>query len=125
MQSNLKRRRYRNIMVSWPVLIFLLFFSGWMSLQAFTMYQRYTTNVDERQGIKGKQDALEARISYLDESIERLGTQEGIEEEIQARLPYAKEGEQVIFIVTDVSTTTKSNIRENEKRWWQFWHLWE
>ncbi len=112
-------------MISWPVLIFLLIFSIWMSTRAFAMYQRYVANVRELDGVVGKQEALTARVSYLEESIDRLGTKEGIEEEIQARLPYAKEGEQVIFIVSNASATKESQDIEEETRWWQIWRLWK
>lgn len=125
MQPHLKRRRFRTVLTSWPVLAVLLLFSGWMSVKAFDMYQRYTDNVKRLNEVMEKQDALGVRILYLNETTDRLATPEGIEEEIQARLPYAREGEQVIFIVNDASTTDSTEVIEEDGRWWQIWRLWK
>lgn len=121
MQPNLKRRWYRGVLTSWPLLVLFLIVALWVSTRAFDMYKRYTLNVKEFEEVKGKQETLGARAVYLDETIDRLKTEEGIREEIQARLPYAKEGEQVIFIVNGSSTAKVSPVVTKKAHWWQFW----
>jgi len=44
---------------------------------------------------------MEKRNDFIDSQIERLNTQEGIEEEIRSKFSVAKEGEKVVVVVND------------------------
>lgn len=118
----IRRKKTRNVIGSWPVLIILSVVAVWLSGRAFDMYQRFAFNEQELERVKQEQAALLERTAHYKDVVERLQSEEGVEEEIRNRLPYAKAGETVVLIVQDdAPTTTQDTAVLRESSWWRFW----
>ncbi len=118
----IRRKKTRNVVGSWPVLIMLSIVAVWFSGRAFDMYQRFAFNEQELERVKQEQAALLERTAYYKDMVGRLQSEEGIEEEIRNRLPYAKAGETVVLIVQDDTSTTTHDVNVlRESSWWRFW----
>ncbi len=99
-------------------------------LVAWSAYVRYDIAMEMRdRRIQAEQAAatLEARKDELQERVDYLSNERGIEAEMRRQFDVALEGEQVVVIVEEeddgpevlpLSTTTSEST---EKRWYQFW----
>lgn len=83
------------------------------------LYQREKLSRDNLLVSKKNYDELVLRKEYLEKKIERLNTEEGVEEEIRDKYSVVKPGEIAVVIVDD-TTSTKSKVGQVEdKNWWQ------
>ena len=98
----------------------------------FSVYERY---VIEREMAERRRDAeaelteLSARKAELEEKVEYLGNEEGIEAEIRMHFDVAREGEQVVIIVDDAESDTTAqtaSIQEatNSEGFWSSFLPW-
>ncbi len=71
--------------------------------------------------------ALEARKAALEETVEYLSNERGIEAEMRRQFDVSLPGEQVVVIVENeqdkiqVEPLSSSTQSTGEKRWYQFW----
>src|SRR3989344_5577560 len=106
MKNFQQRRRFRNIMHSRPVLVFLvilLLIFAW-SLLGFMGKMKITK--ENRKVAESKLMELEKQKENLSSEIAKLNTELGKEESIRERFPVAKEGEGVIVIIEDKNEST-------------------
>lgn len=94
-----EKRRFRRFLYSKVTLIILGLIVIWLSFVVFDMYKK-----ERDTGIKSAEqkeilNELEEREAALQEEIDRLSTQKGIEAEIRSKFEVGKEGEGVIIIV--------------------------
>lgn len=68
-----------------------------------------------------EQSALQERETYLQSEIKRLSTPRGVEEELREKFGVAKEGEEVIVVV---SPPQNENSSSAEKNLWQEFFDW-
>lgn len=106
------------------VLLFLAFWVGWSA------YVRYDVAIEMKErAVAAEQEAaaLQTRKAELEETVEYLSNERGIEAEMRRQFDVSLPGEQVVVIVEDedegpvimpLSTTTDTGA---EKRWYQFW----
>ncbi len=105
MRSFQQKRGWRNVLESWPVLIFLailvLFFAwgiiGFMGKMAVTR--------ENRKIAENKVAELQNEKIRLSADISKLNTESGIEENIREKFGLAKEGEGLIIVVEDKNKT--------------------
>ena len=94
-----ERRRIKQWLYSWPFLIVLIITSIFLAHGVWGVYQQERlTRVIKNQRLTHLEE-LEIREDALQEEINRLNTERGIEEEIRQKFEVAKEGEGVIVIV--------------------------
>jgi len=64
---------------------------------------------------------LDERIGFLENRIEYLDTEEGVEQEILETFPVKRSGEKVTILIEQDETGSGFFQRPEEKKWWEFW----
>lgn len=64
---------------------------------------------------------LDERIVYLENRIDFLDTQEGLEQEILETFPVKRAGEKVTILIEQDEEGSGFFRRPEEKKWWEFW----
>lgn len=122
-----QKRKLRAIVNSRYTQGLILFLVLWVGWSAYVRYDIAMEMADRR--VKAEQVALslEARKQALEEQVQYLSGERGIEVEMRRQFDVALEGEQVVVIVEDEPTgpevtamSTSSKDKENNK-WYQFW----
>ena len=109
--------------VLWLLIVGLAFFAFLGALAAWEVFQKERKVMAElNRVVESKQD-LEERKAALEETLNALGTNRGIEEEVRKKFPLAKPGEEVIVLLDakDGSVDTSSSSRQSI--WQSFWGL--
>lgn len=123
-----QKRAFRAVLAS-PLLQVLLF--GLVVMVGFSVYERYRIAVvmaERRAAVETQLASLEARRAMLQERVDYLSNERGIEAELRRQFDVARQGEQVVVLVDpprgeadaqplpplSVATTTPP-------RWYQFW----
>ncbi len=119
-----KLRTVVNSPVTQGVILSLALMVGW---SAYVRYDIAMEMRDRRVQAELQAKALEARKQALEEQVEYLSSERGIEAEMRRQFDVALPGEKVVVIVEDesnepeimpLSTSTK---QLKEKSWYQFW----
>ena len=102
-------------------------------LLSFSVYERFVVerHVAEKRAEREEDlHRLKERASVLEENLEHLGSERGMEEELRSRFDVAKEGEQVIILVEDeeessVKTVPSSRKTQKEESFVERLKFWE
>jgi hypothetical protein len=115
-----QRQKFKKRMYSVPSLLILSFLvlisikGTWEVMNKKRLSEEYVKNLEvESQELTERQKNLEEDINYLE-------TEEGIDEEIKQRFNVSKAGERVVIIVDPkpIATTTDENSNIWYKRMW-------
>ncbi len=96
-----QKNRWRSILESWPVLIFLgllLLFFAWGIV---SLLNRMQTTRENRVLAEKKLAELQKKKQTFSSDVSKLNTQSGIEESIREKFPVVKEGEGLIVVVDE------------------------
>lgn len=100
----------------------LIFMVGW---SAFTRYQIAAEMSERREVAEQSAAALEARRDELQEQVEYLSNERGIEAEMRRQFDVALEGEEVVVILEDetpaVDVSVASSTESEPTPWYRFW----
>lgn len=105
----------------------LLLLCGYLSLAVF---ERFTVEREMAARLSDAEqtyEVLKARHTELDEKVEYLQGEPGIESEIRKHFDVAREGEQVVIIVDDednnetTAQETTDAAKDELKPWYRFW----
>jgi len=120
-----QKRKIRSIVNSRIVQGFLLFLVLLVGWSAFVRFEIAMEMSDRRVVAEQEAAALQVRKDSLQEQVEYLSNERGIEAEMRRQFDVALEGEQVVVILEDtgpdiqpVGTTTEP---APEFPWYQFW----
>lgn len=117
-----KKKKLTDYLYSRPVLAVLGIV---VILTAFAVYQRFVVEREmaaRRMEVEKEKQELIQRKAELEEKVEYLSGERGIEEEIRKHFDVAKEGEQVVIIVDKEVPDTAAKVEvKDEKPWYQFW----
>lgn len=116
-----KNKVWNKILYSKLTLGFLLILCGFL---AVSVYGRYTIERDmagRREAKEMELNKLEERKEMLEEKVDYLSNERGVEAEIRKHFDVAKEDEQVIVLVNNArpnniipaTTTTESDVKES------------
>ena len=94
------------------ILFIMIFFFAKATLDVYFKEKESAKNLAEAQG---EYTDLATRQATLQGDINRLSTDEGVDEEIRTRYNVAKPGENVLVIV---STSTATTTQEKPESWW-------
>jgi len=83
----------------------------------YSVYLKYRESSARRAVAEGQLRDLENRQAALSETIDKLATEKGVDEEIRRQLNMAKEGEEVALIVD--RKVPEGGSSEQKKGWWQ------
>ncbi len=116
------RKRIKSFFKSgyFALFLFLIFF--WMGGSVFNVYKKDRLAQENRAKIKKEFDVLEKKKNSLQYEINRLQSQDGVEEELRRRFQVAKEGEQILIIVDkDEEKKEIPIVLEKESVWSSIW----
>ena len=123
MAINLKKSGWRGILWSKLTLAVLLILAVGLS---FSVYDRFKIErqMAERRHEKEKElEQLKERKALLEEKVEYLSDDSGIEAEVRKHFDVAKAGEQVVILLederpdTDPLSTTSENAKTDQSFW--------
>ncbi len=117
-----KKKKFTEYLYSRPSIALLLVVIIFLSIAVF---QRFTV---ERQmalrkiEMETERQELIERKALLENRVDYLSGERGIEEEIRKHFDVAKEGEQVVIIVDkEIPQEEKETEEPEEKPWYKFW----
>ena len=111
-----ERRRIKHWIYSWPTLVVLVIICIFLANGVWGVYkQERQTRINKNQRLSHFND-LKIRKDSLEEEINRLNTERGIEEEIRKKFEVAKEGEEVIVIVDSPENVSLYEINKSSGR---------
>jgi cell division protein FtsB len=113
-----EKRRFRRLLYSKVTLIILGLIIIWLLFAVWNMYQKERDTRLKRIEQKQVLDELKGRETALQEEIERLSTERGIEAEVRSKFEVGKEGEKV-FIIIDNPEKENSPEDDSKKGLWQ------
>lgn len=104
-----EKRKFRRFLYSKVMLIILAIIVVWLFFAVFDMYKK-----ERDTGLKSAEqreilNELEERETALQDEINRLSTEKGIEEEIRSKFEVGREGEEMIIIVDNPEEKNEKN----------------
>ncbi|MCD5381508.1 MAG: hypothetical protein LR008_02935 [Candidatus Pacebacteria bacterium] len=122
-----QKRKLRTIINSPYTQGFILALALWVGVSAYVRYDIAMEMLERRELSEQKTDILESRKQALEEQVQYLTNERGIEAEMRRQFDVALEGEQVVVIVDDeqeeseIIPLSASTNNEPYKKWYQFW----
>lgn len=101
MRSFQQKRGWRNILESWPVLVFLAILLGFFAWGVVGFMGKMQVTRENRRIAEYKISELNKEKEKLSSDIAKLKTESGVEESIREKFGLAKEGEGLIVVVED------------------------
>ena len=119
--KELQRRQYtRRLLYSIPSICLLALISFFLAKGAIGIFLKERESAMVLQELEAKAMAGEERQRELENSIERLKTEEGLVEEIKNKFSVTREGEHVAIIVDEKNRATSTDV--SKKAWYKrFW----
>ena len=105
-------------MYSVPVLVGLFLVFIFLTVKAHSLYLKETEVRGKADEVVNDLDKLEFRKTELQKKVDFMETERGKEEEMRSRFMVGKEGEGVILVVDQKSTTTPTIPPEAPEHWW-------
>lgn len=126
-----EKRKLRPYLYS-PVVLFILL--AGVAVISASVYERFSVEREmaaRRDAAQAQLRLLQERAALLDQKVERLENERGIEQEIRRRFNVAKEGEQVVVILKEqeppAAGRTTPPLQAASQEAWQpllSWLLW-
>lgn len=117
-----KKKKITEYLYSKPSIAVLLVLIGFLSVAVFERYSVEREMSSRRTQTESTKNELIERKESLEERVEYLSGDRGIEEEIRKHFDVAKEGEKVIILVGDEKEEETEAVPVDEKKpWYQFW----
>ncbi len=101
MRSFQKKRKWRNVLHSRPVLFFLIILLLFFAWGVFRFTGKMQETSRNKKIAENKINELQQVKEKLSSDIAKLKTDQGIEESIRQKFGLAKEGEEMIVVVED------------------------
>ena len=116
-----QKRQFKKVMYS-KVSFLILFISViFLVKSTYNIYKKSKLSFDNYTVVKRDYESLKDRKDMLDSEINRLKTDNGIEEEIRGKFNVAKPGETVVVVINGSTSTETSN--PNKSFWSSFWGI--
>ena len=98
----------------------------WVGYSAYVRFDIAMEMLDRRQVASEQATALEIRKKALEEKVEYLSSERGLEAEMRRQFDVALPGEQVVVIVEGESDRNEvqplsTSTSQDEPKWYQFW----
>lgn len=119
-----QKRKLRSVINSPFTQGFLILLVLWVGWSAYVRFEIAMEMKDRREHAEQQADALESRKLELEERVEYLSSERGIEAEMRRQFDVALPGEKVIVIVdddTEVEVMPLTGSTTEEAKWYQFW----
>tara|TARA_B100000508_G_scaffold140487_1_gene141714 strand:+ start:1863 stop:2249 length:387 start_codon:yes stop_codon:yes gene_type:complete len=122
-----QKRKLRAIVHSPYARGLILLLAIWVGWSAYVRYEIAVEMKERRVAAEQEATALEERKAALEETVEYLSNERGIEAEMRRQFDVSLPGEQVVVIVEDenddlvVEPLSTSTQNVGKKKWYQFW----
>jgi flagellar biosynthesis/type III secretory pathway M-ring protein FliF/YscJ len=117
-----KKKKLTEYLYSKPSIFVLGVIAVFMAFAVFTRFSVEREMAARKLETEAQRQELMERKALLEERVEYLSGDRGIEEEIRKHFDVAKEGEQVVIIVDkEEEEQTVPELLEEVKPWYQFW----
>lgn len=118
-----KQNKYKQLLYSKAVIVTLLVL---IVLLGRSVYERFVIERDmagRAAHTESQLHKLQERKEVLEERVEYLQGERGIEEEIRKNFDVAKEGEQVIILMGESEKSAEVDVQHHEavQPWYLFW----
>jgi cell division protein FtsB len=111
------KKRARKILYSKGVIFAMLAITLFMLHATWNLFKKERESAANVVQANKELDKLESRQQVLDTEIKRLSTDEGVEEEIRSKFSVSKEGEHLLVIVDNATSTEQTLVQP--KSWWE------
>lgn len=118
-----KKKSYTDWLYTRPVLVFLGFL---ILFVGYAVFERWSVEQDmsaRRAEAEAERNAALVRMADLQEKVDYLEGERGIEEEIRKHFDVAREGETVVILTGEPESETSEVATSTAPapRWYQFW----
>jgi cell division protein FtsB len=122
-----QKRKLRSVVNSRYTQGVILGLALWVGYSAYVRFDIAMEMQNRRQVAEQEAIALEARKQTLDEKVEYLSSERGLEAEMRRQFDVALPGEQVVVIVEDEEIGNEiqplgTSTKQRDVKWYQFWH---
>lgn len=112
-----EKRKIRNVLYSKLVLVLLVLVVGLLLYSVFGVFQKERETVVNKTERTKVLSELKERERLLDEEINRLSTERGVEGEIRSKFDVAREGERVVIIIDSIDEDVVMTIKKKPSIW--------
>ena len=118
-----KQNSYKAYLYSRPVIVVLLVLVALLSRSVYERLGVERDMSDRRTRAEAELERLQDRKVQIEDRVEYLEGERGIEEEIRKNFDVAREGEQVIILTGEEKKKSIATDEEkiNKSPWYQFW----
>lgn len=117
-----KQNKYKQVLYSKVTIVILLVLVVLLARSSWERFQIEREMAGRAAQTEAELDELQERKSDLEERVEYLEGERGIEEEIRKNFDVAKEGEQIIILMGEQEDTEVEEVSvEEDSAWYQFW----
>ena len=116
-----KKKTVSDYLYSRPVIFVLAVIFVFLSIAVYGRFKVEQDMSDRRQRMESEKKELLERKQVLEEKVEYLGGERGLEEEIRTHFDVAKEGEKVIILMGDKNKKEEEIQVIPPKPWYKFW----
>jgi len=99
MRNFQEKKRFKNFIQSWPILIFLGILLIFFALGVFDFMGKMIETSGKKKNVEQKVLELQETKEKLSSDIESLKTERGLEENIREKFGLVKEGEDLIIVI--------------------------
>jgi cell division protein FtsB len=122
-----QKRKLRSVINSPYTQGIILIFALWIGWSAYVRFEIAMEMKDRRELTEKQAGILESRKEALEERVNYLSSERGIEAEMRRQFDVALPGEKVVVIVDEEGFENEimplsSSTNQEETKWYQFWH---
>lgn len=112
MSYRLKQRKIKQKIYSWWMVAILAVVAFFFVSNTLDVYKKYSDSKQTISSLEDRYEKTNSREVELQEKIENLQSESGLEEEIRDKFNVAKEGEEVVIIVDSKESEVQIDIEE-------------
>lgn len=117
-----KKKKITDYIYTKPVIAVLFIVVVLLGRSVYARYMVERDMLQRRHVVEQEQIELRQRKEAMQEKVEYLEGDRGIEEEVRKRFDVAKEGEQVVILLgEDKEEEVEATEEVASKKWYQFW----
>lgn len=121
-----QKRKLRSVINSRYTQGIILGLALWVGYSAYVRFDIAMEMLERRQLAEQEAAALEARKEVLEEQVEYLSSERGLEAEMRRQFDVALPGEQVVVIVENESEESEiqplsTSTNDSKPKWYQLW----
>ena len=116
-----QKRQIKKLIYSKVSLVVLSLLIVFVAHSTYGIYKKSNLSTEGYNKVKGEYENMVNRKVVLESEIERLNSDIGVEEELRSKFNIAKPGETVVVVVDSINTNQNS-LKDNNKKFWEFWN---